>query len=157
MCEPGPFTDGVRAYIELPPSGSGSQVNWGEKQKAIARFQEAGYYVEEIRRVRSVWLWLTGSSTGTVLVLPAERPGRRLREPVLNRAHPADAVPGSSIDADADVELELQDGSWVPGWVTVQRRDRHGRWCVGIQWHASTEIGGRYGVFLYDPAHIRRA
>jgi hypothetical protein len=151
MYDPALFEDGVRAFIELPT------LNWAEKQKALAQSLDDGYHVEEIRGDGTVWLWLTGSPVRAVPMPPAAKPPPGSREPVLARAHPADAVPGSSIDADVDVEVELQDGTWVPGWVTVQRRDRHGRWCVGVQWHASTEIAGRYGVFLYDPAHIKRA
>jgi hypothetical protein len=43
-------------------------------------------------------------------------------------------------------------------WAQVigQRRDRHGRWCVGLRWYASPGIGGREGWFLYHPAKLRR-
>lgn len=78
------------------------------------------------------------------------------REPVLERAMPADAVPGSTIPEDTDAEILLRDGSWVWARVIGQRRDRHGRWCVGIRWYASSAVGGREGWFLLDPAGIRR-
>lgn len=79
-----------------------------------------------------------------------------LREPVLERAMPADAVPGSTIPEDSDAEVQLRDGSWVLARVIGQRRDQHGRWCVGIRWYASSAIGGREGWFLYQPDGIRR-
>jgi hypothetical protein len=52
------------------------------------------------------------------------------REPVLERAMPADAVPGSTIPEDTEAEILLQDGSWAWCRVIGQRKDRHGRWCV---------------------------
>jgi hypothetical protein len=78
------------------------------------------------------------------------------REPVLERAMPADAVPGSTIAEDSEAEVLLRDGSWVWCQVVGQRKDRHGRWCVGVRWYASSAVGGREGWFLYDPAGIRR-
>lgn len=78
------------------------------------------------------------------------------REPVLERAMPSDAVPGSTIPEDSDAEVLLRDGSWTWCRVIGQRRDRHGRWCVGIRWYASSAVGGREGWFLYDPSGIRR-
>ena len=69
---------------------------------------------------------------------------------------PADAVPGSTISEDSDAEVLLEDGSWVLCRVIGQRRDRHGRWCVGLRWYASPSVGGREGWYLYDPARIRR-
>jgi hypothetical protein len=78
------------------------------------------------------------------------------REPALERAMPADAVPGSTIPEDTDAEVQLHDGAWVLARVIGQRKDRHGRWCVGLRWYASPSIGGREGWYLYDPAHLRR-
>ena len=78
------------------------------------------------------------------------------REPVLERAMPADAVPGSTIPEDTEAEVLLQDGTWAWAQVTGQRKDRHGRWCVGLRWYASPAVGGREGWYLYDPALIRR-
>ena len=144
----------VRAYIELPRSGSGSPVSWAQKQLAMTALQGDGYHVEEIRRVSSVWLWLTGSRVEGIPALPAERPSGS-REPALEPALPSDAVPGSVIDADADVEIRLRDGSWTAARVLVQRQDRYGRWCVGLHWEAGGV--GRDGMFVHDPAHIRRA
>ncbi len=46
---------------------------------------------------------------------------------------PADAVPGSTIPEDSDAEVLLNDGSWMWCRVIGQRRDRHGRWCVGLR------------------------
>lgn len=69
---------------------------------------------------------------------------------------PADAVPGSTIPEDTDALVQLQDGTWFLCRVIGQRKDRHGRWCVGIRWYASPTIGGREGWFLLDRAHIRR-
>jgi hypothetical protein len=78
------------------------------------------------------------------------------REPALERAMPADAVPGSTIPEDTEAEIQLQDGTWAWAQVTGQRKDRHGRWCVGLRWYASPAVGGREGWYLYDPAFIRR-
>jgi hypothetical protein len=78
------------------------------------------------------------------------------REPVLERAMPADAVPGSTIPEDTEAEVLLQDGTWAWAQVTGQRKDRHGRWCVGLRWYASPAVGGREGWYLYNPAFIRR-
>ena len=78
------------------------------------------------------------------------------REPVLERAMPADAVPGSTIPEDTEAEVLLQDGTWAWAQVTGQRKDRHGRWCVGLRWYASPAVGGREGWYLYDPRLIRR-
>ena len=78
------------------------------------------------------------------------------REPTLERAMPADAVPGSTIPEDSEAEILLQDGTWAWAQVTGQRKDRHGRWCVGLRWYASPAVGGREGWYLYDPAFIRR-
>lgn len=78
------------------------------------------------------------------------------REPVLERAMPADAVPGSTIPEDTDAEVLLRDGSWVWCRVIGQRKDRHGRWCIGIRWYASSAVGGREGWYLQDPSAIRR-
>jgi len=78
------------------------------------------------------------------------------REPVLDRARPADAVPGSVIPEDTEAEVLLRDGTWVWAQVIGQRKDRHGRWCVGVRWYASPSVGGREGWYLYDPRFIRR-
>src|SRR3984957_10970599 len=78
------------------------------------------------------------------------------REPTLERAMPADAVPGSTIPEDTEAEVLLQDGTWAWAQVTGQRKDRHGRWCVGLRWYASPAVGGREGWYLYNPAFIRR-
>lgn len=74
----------------------------------------------------------------------------------MDRALPADAVPGSTIAEDTDAEVLLADGSWVWCQVIGQRRDRRGRWCVGIRWYASPSIGGREGWYLYRADAIRR-
>jgi hypothetical protein len=34
--------------------------------------------------------------------------------------------------------------------VIGQRKDRHGRWCIGLRWCASQSTGGREGWFLTD-------
>lgn len=64
---------------------------------------------------------------------------------------PADAVPGSTIPEVSDAEVQLRDGAWVLARVIGQRRDRHGRWCVGLRWYASPAIGGREGWFPVRP------
>ena len=78
------------------------------------------------------------------------------REPMLVRAMPADAVPGSTIPEDSEAEVQLRDGSWVWCQVIGQRKDRNGRWCVGIRWYASPSVGGREGWFLLDRRFIAR-
>ena len=69
---------------------------------------------------------------------------------------PADAAPGSTVPEDTDAEVPLRDGSWVWCRAIGQRRDRHGWWCVGIRWYASSVVGGREGWYLFSPAGIRR-
>ena len=69
---------------------------------------------------------------------------------------PADAVTGSTIPEDSEAEILLRDGAWVWAQVIGQRKDRHGRWCVGLRWYASPTVGGREGWYLYDPRLIRR-
>ena len=78
------------------------------------------------------------------------------REPMLDRAMPADAVPGSTIPEDTEAEIQLRDGTW--GWAQVigQRKDRQGRWCVGLRWYASPSVGGREGWYLLDGRYIHR-
>jgi hypothetical protein len=78
------------------------------------------------------------------------------REPMLDRAMPADAVPGSTIPEDTEAEIQLRDGTWVWAQVIGQRKDRQGHWCVGLRWYASPSVGGREGWFILDQRHIRR-
>ena len=56
---------------------------------------------------------------------------------------PAGAVAGSTIPEDTEAEILLQDGTWAWAQVTGQRKDRHGRWCVGLRRYAAQ--GGRPG------------
>jgi len=70
---------------------------------------------------------------------------------------PADAVPGSTVREDSDAEVLLNDGSWAWCRVIGQRRDRHGRWCVGLRWYASPSIESREGWYLLDRERIRRS
>src|SRR6266702_382321 len=69
---------------------------------------------------------------------------------------PADAVPGSTIPEDTEAEVLLRDGTWTWARVIGQRKDRHGRWCIGLRWYASSSVGGREGWFLLDWEKIRR-
>ena len=69
---------------------------------------------------------------------------------------PADAVPGSTIPEDTEAEIQLRDGTWVWAQVIGQRKDRQGRWCVGLRWYASPSVGGREGWYVLDNRHIRR-
>ena len=69
---------------------------------------------------------------------------------------PADAVPGFTIPEDTEAEIELRDGTWVWAQVIGQRKDRQGRWCVGLRWYASPSVGGREGWYLLDSRYIRR-
>jgi hypothetical protein len=50
----------------------------------------------------------------------------------------------------------LCDGTWTWARVIGQRKDRHGRWCIGLRWYASPAVGGREGWFLLDTSKIRR-
>jgi hypothetical protein len=52
--------------------------------------------------------------------------------------------------------MRLRDGTWVWAQVIGQRKNRHGRRCVGLRWYAWASIGGREGWYLYDPDRIRR-
>ena len=70
------------------------------------------------------------------------------REPVLERAMPADAVPGSTIPEDSEAEVQLRDGTWTWAQVIGQRKDRPGRWYIGIRWYASPSIGESGGWYL---------
>jgi hypothetical protein len=78
------------------------------------------------------------------------------REPQLERALPADAVPGSTIPEDSEAEILLHDGTWVWARVIGQRKDRHGRWCVEFRYYPSSAKGESGGWYIYDPAKIRR-
>src|SRR5512135_1265164 len=78
------------------------------------------------------------------------------REPMLERAMPADAVPGSTIPERTEAQVELRYGSWVWCEVIGQRKDRQGRWCIGIRWYASPSVGGREGWYVLDGSRIRR-
>src|SRR2546430_12767226 len=69
---------------------------------------------------------------------------------------PADAVPGSTIPEETEAEVLLRDGTWTWARVIGQRKDRHGRWCIGLRWYASSSVGGREGWFLLDTSKIRR-
>ena len=69
---------------------------------------------------------------------------------------PADAVPGSTIPEDTEAEILLQDGSGVWSQVIGQRKDRHGRWCVGIEYYPNATIGQSGGWYVLDPRLIRR-
>jgi hypothetical protein len=69
---------------------------------------------------------------------------------------PADTVSGSTIPEDTEAEVLLRNGAWTWARVIGQRKDRHGRWCIGLRWYASPSIGGREGWFLLDLKKIRR-
>jgi hypothetical protein len=49
------------------------------------------------------------------------------RGPMLERAHPADVVPGQTIPEDSQAEILLRDGTWAWCRVMGQRKDRLGR------------------------------
>ena len=69
---------------------------------------------------------------------------------------PADAVPGSTIPENTEAEVQLRDGSWAWARVIGQRKDRHGRWCIGLRWYASPSVAAGKDGSLLDPAKIRR-
>jgi hypothetical protein len=85
-------------------------------------------------------------------VIPADQS----REPTLDRAMPADVGPGPVFFENTDAEVLLRDGSWVWCHVIGQRKDRHGRWCVGIQYYPNATIGESGGWYLLDRSKIRR-
>jgi hypothetical protein len=80
----------------------------------------------------------------------------QLREPALERAMPADVVPGGTIPVDVQAEVLLLDGSWAWCRVIGQRKDKYGRWCVGIRYYPNATIGESGGWYLFDSRHIRR-
>ena len=114
--------------------------------------RRAGSIRKHLRKksANSYWSLRAGAHPGQMV---ASDPAR---EPALERAIAANAVPGSTIPEDTEAEVLLQDGAWAWAQVTGQRKDRHGRWCVGLRWYASPAVGGREGWYLYDPALIRR-
>lgn len=145
----------VRAWIQLP-----DDPGWGGVALLKTALEtpgpdcDRGYYVSELRGEGPPWLWLTGSR---IVEQPATPRRQSLAgEPMLEQAMPSEALPGSSIDADAAAEIRLRDGVWVYARVVGQRRDMRGRWCVHLRWIAGLLIGNREGVFLYDPEYIRR-
>jgi len=78
------------------------------------------------------------------------------REPMLKRTHPGDALDGSTIPEDTNAEILLHDGSWAWCRVIGQRKDRLGRWSVGIRWYPSATIGESGGWYIYESGLIRR-
>ena len=50
------------------------------------------------------------------------RPSDPSREPMLERAMPADAVPGSTIPEDSEAEVLLRDSAWIWCQATGRRR-----------------------------------
>ena len=79
------------------------------------------------------------------------------RTPALRPAIPADAGHGPALDADAEVEVRLTDGSWTRAAVRARRRDARGRRCVLLSWSPGPAAGRREGWFVYDIRRIRRA
>jgi hypothetical protein len=140
----------MRAWIELPP-----EWGWGPGQLLKGKLTRKGYHVEEHRGVGRVVLSVRTAPGRTRGTPPGPSPW--FREPLLERALPDSLLADTVIDVDAAAEVELRDGSWVRARVGAEWRDRQGRWCVHLNWHASTEIGGRRDVFVYDPEHIRKA
>jgi hypothetical protein len=56
--------------------------------------------------------------------------------PAVERAMPADTQPGAErARARTGADVLFSDGEWrfveVRGW----QRDRHGRWCIDLEWH----------------------
>jgi len=77
-------------------------------------------------------------------------------EPMLERAHPGDALDGSTIPENTQAEILLRDGTWAWCRVIGQRKNKHGRWCVGIRWYPNATIGESGGWYIYEPGLIRR-
>jgi hypothetical protein len=67
-----------------------------------------------------------------------------------------DTVPGSTRLERSEAEVQLRNGDWVWCLVIGQRKDRHGRWCVGIRYYPSSAIGESGGWYLLDRRYIRR-
>jgi hypothetical protein len=107
---------------------------------------------KQLRNKRSTWGcgWLVSGHPGQVTISDPSR------EPMLDRAMPADAVPGSTIPEDTEAEIQLRDGTWIWAQVIGQRKDRNGRWCIGLRWYASPSVGGREGWYILDRRYIRR-
>ena len=77
--------------------------------------------------------------------------------PALERALPADAVPGSSVTCSPPDRLLVLfgDGLWHPVSVRARWRDRHGRTVVQLEWHIEGETFGE--AYLYDAERAREA
>ena len=77
--------------------------------------------------------------------------------PALERALPADAVPGSSVTCSPPDRLLVLfgDGFWHPVSVRARRRDRHGRDVIAVEWHIEGETFGE--AYLVNPERVREA
>ena len=78
------------------------------------------------------------------------------RSSEIERAMPADVVPGSFLPAESDALVRLRDGTWLSMAVLGWRRDTAGRWCVQLRWHMMG-VSTVENWFGYDPALVRPA
>lgn len=140
----------ARAWIEVPP-GTG----WGAAASLKTGLGRLGYLLEEYRGEGPVMLSVRAEPGEYAGSPPGPSPW--WREPLLERARPGTLLADTVIDVTADAEIELRDRSWVMARVGAEWKDTSGRWCVHLRWTASTVTGGREGVFVYDPEHVRRA
>lgn len=78
----------------------------------------------------------------------------RLR-PELERALPADDVPGTSRIPEWPelYSVLFGDGEWHPVHVRSWSRDRQRRTVIGVEWHIGGETWGE--SYLYDTAKVR--
>jgi hypothetical protein len=81
----------------------------------------------------------------------------RFRAPALKSAVPADAGHGPALDANAQVDVMLTDGTWTRAAVRARRRDARGRRCVLLSWSPGPAADRREGWFVHDIERIRRA
>jgi len=81
----------------------------------------------------------------------------RFRAPTLKSAVPADAGHGPALDANAQVDVMLTDGTWTRAAVRARRRDARGRRCVLLSWSPGPAADRREGWFVHDIERIRRA
>jgi hypothetical protein len=76
--------------------------------------------------------------------------------PALERAMPADDVPGGQYRADRRTWLVLfGDGDWHPVTVKAWRADRRGREVVDIEFWDAAELATRTGSYVVDRQKVR--
>ncbi len=76
-------------------------------------------------------------------------------DPALQPHNPALVIRGSLVEHQADVEVELTDGS--RGWagLLAWQRDSEDRWLCLLRWYATDSRGECSQWFVYDPGRVR--